>query len=47
MKEKERYRYSFFFFKKSYDRERGKKEKFERKDKGEDYKETGSRRDFS
>ncbi|XP_046537495.1 ankyrin repeat domain-containing protein 11 isoform X2 [Equus quagga] len=47
LKEKERHRHSSSSSKKSHDRERGKKEKSERKDKGEDYKETGSRRDSS
>nr|XP_007992584.2 ankyrin repeat domain-containing protein 11 isoform X1 [Chlorocebus sabaeus]XP_037864051.1 ankyrin repeat domain-containing protein 11 isoform X1 [Chlorocebus sabaeus]XP_037864052.1 ankyrin repeat domain-containing protein 11 isoform X1 [Chlorocebus sabaeus]XP_037864053.1 ankyrin repeat domain-containing protein 11 isoform X1 [Chlorocebus sabaeus] len=45
LKEKERHRHSSSSSKKSHDRERAKKEKAEKKEKGEDYKESGSRKD--
>nr|XP_045238509.1 ankyrin repeat domain-containing protein 11 isoform X3 [Macaca fascicularis] len=47
LKEKERHRHSSSSSKKSHDRERAKKEKAEKKEKGEDYKESGSRKDSS
>ncbi|XP_012321452.2 ankyrin repeat domain-containing protein 11 isoform X1 [Aotus nancymaae] len=45
LKEKERHRHSSSSSKKSHDRERAKKEKAEKKEKGDDYKEGGSRKD--
>ncbi|XP_062964980.1 ankyrin repeat domain-containing protein 11 isoform X3 [Cynocephalus volans] len=47
LKERERHRHSSSSSKKSHDRERAKKEKAEKKEKGEDYKDGGGRKDSS
>ncbi|XP_005411090.1 PREDICTED: ankyrin repeat domain-containing protein 11 [Chinchilla lanigera] len=47
LREKERHRHSSSSSKKSHDRERAKKEKAEKKEKGEDYKDGGGRKDSS
>ncbi|XP_025776645.1 ankyrin repeat domain-containing protein 11 [Puma concolor] len=45
VKERERHRHSSSSSKKSHDRERVRKDKCEKRDKSDDYKDTGSRRD--
>ncbi|XP_029781936.1 ankyrin repeat domain-containing protein 11 isoform X3 [Suricata suricatta] len=45
VKERERHRHSSSSSKKSHDRERVKKDKCEKRDKSDDYKDTGSRKD--
>ncbi|XP_063103891.1 ankyrin repeat domain-containing protein 11 isoform X2 [Cavia porcellus] len=47
LRDKERHRHSSSSSKKSHDRERAKKEKAEKKEKGEDYKDGGTRKDSS
>lgn len=45
VRERERHRHASSSSKKSHDRERGKKDKLEKKDKSDDYKDAGSRKD--
>ncbi|XP_012891122.1 PREDICTED: ankyrin repeat domain-containing protein 11 isoform X1 [Dipodomys ordii] len=47
LREKERHRHSSSSSKKSHEREKAKKEKAEKKEKGEDYKDSGGRKDSS